>query len=217
MTKILVIEDEDQIREEVLDWLQFEGYMAQGAANGRVGLALIQNDIPDLILCDIAMPEINGYEVLLELRSNPQTMAIPFIFLTAAADRESMRTGMQCGADDYITKPFTHPEVLGTIQARLERRKMQEHEMQQQIEFLEHALSHEQEENLFKSRLVSALSHDFRNPLSLILIASNMLRNHVDRLSPERKQLSLDRIDEAVHELTSMLDEMLSMAKRTSE
>lgn len=85
MTTILIIEDEAPIREEVRDWLQFEEFEVLDAENGRLGLQLALMHKPDLILCDIAMPEMNGYEILLEIRSNPTLGNLPFVFLTAAA------------------------------------------------------------------------------------------------------------------------------------
>lgn len=121
MTTILVIEDEKSIRDEVLDWLRFENYQVLEAENGRVGLTLAQQNKPDLILCDIAMPEMDGHEVLLEVRSNPELSHLPFIFLTASADRDSMRQGMNLGADDYLTKPFSMRELAARVRAVLRR------------------------------------------------------------------------------------------------
>ena len=117
MTKILVIEDEANIRQEVMAWLRFEGYAAIGAENGRAGLAAVRQEAPNLILCDVAMPEMSGHEVLSEVRAGANSGQIPFIFLTAAADREAIRRAMESGADDYLTKPFTHAEVLNAVRA----------------------------------------------------------------------------------------------------
>jgi DNA-binding response OmpR family regulator len=131
--KILVIEDEAQIREEVSDWLQFEGYETVTAANGRLGLAAVEQENPDLIMCDITMPQMDGYEVLIEVRANQKHATTPFIFLTAAADRDSLRKGMGLGADDYLTKPFTLQEVLGAIRTRLQRQAAQTQQGQHDI------------------------------------------------------------------------------------
>lgn len=123
MTKILVVEDEATIRDKLITVLGFEGFEAIGAADGRAGVDLAIAESPDLIVCDIMMPELNGYGVLRELRANPLTAAIPVIFLTAAASRADMRKGMELGADDYITKPYTVEELLAAVRTRLSRQK----------------------------------------------------------------------------------------------
>ena len=123
MKKILVVEDEQDIREDILKMLGYEGFEAIGAENGRAGVLLARQQHPDLIICDIIMPGLNGYQVLSILRGIPATMTIPFIFLTAKATRDDMRKGMRLGADDYLSKPFTISELLAAIQARLERQK----------------------------------------------------------------------------------------------
>jgi two-component system, sensor histidine kinase and response regulator len=213
MTKILVIEDEPDIRDEVIDWLQFEGYTAIGAANGRQGLEQIYLDPPDLIVSDIAMPEMDGYEVLLEVRLNPRFIQIPFIFLTAVSDRESVRKGMNMGADDFVSKPFTHAELLNSIHTRLDKKYAQEMQLQEQLERLHSDLTEEREKRLLKSRLVAMFSHDFRNPLSSILSSSSIIRNYEDRLTYERKLQYLDRIDGSVRLLMQMLEDMLMVAE----
>ncbi|GAB4515420.1 MAG: response regulator [Anaerolineae bacterium] len=216
MITILVIEDEDHIREEVMDWLQFEGYQVLGAPNGRLGLELVQRRVPDLILSDIAMPEMNGHEVLLEVRSNPNLSHISFIFLTASAERQSVRKGMELGADDYLTKPFTHAELLRAVHSRLDKEAMRDAKFQTQIENLTSAFSEERERRLLKTRLVAMFSHDFRNPLASILSSSGIIRSYGERLTPERKQQHLDRIDGSVYLLLQMLDDMLMVAEMES-
>lgn len=213
MTKVIVIEDEADIRAEVMDWLTFEGYQVIGAENGRVGLEAIYRDRPDLIICDIAMPEVDGHEVLIEVRSNPDLAHIPFVFLTAAADRESFRKGMNMGADDYLTKPFTHAEVLKAVRARLDKKSTQDMLLQAQLEAFSTALSEAREQRMMKSRLVAMFAHDFRNSLAGILSSSNIIRNYNDRLSPEQRDTHLDRVDGSVHFLVQMVDEMLMVAE----
>ena len=121
MTKILVIEDEESVRENILDLLEAEDFEAISAPDGRVGVDLALKESPDLILCDLMMPEINGFAVLALLRDKFNTSAIPFIFLTARSAKEDFRQGMQLGADDYVTKPFTRAELLTAISTRLKR------------------------------------------------------------------------------------------------
>ena len=119
MTKILIIEDELPVRANISELLTAEDYDVLVAENGRVGVQSAQDQLPDLIICDMMMPELDGRDVLSTLRKNPKTSAIPFIFLTARADRNDVRLGMQMGADDYLTKPFSRKELLGTIETRL--------------------------------------------------------------------------------------------------
>ncbi|MEH2168229.1 MAG: EAL domain-containing response regulator [Nostoc sp.] len=121
MQKILIIEDEEGVRENILDLLEAEDFQTIAAANGRIGVNLAISEVPDLILCDMMMPEIDGYGVLTALRQDPSTATIPFIFLTAKSAKSDFRQGMDMGADDYITKPFTRAELLSAIMNRLEK------------------------------------------------------------------------------------------------
>jgi EAL domain-containing protein (putative c-di-GMP-specific phosphodiesterase class I)/FixJ family two-component response regulator len=121
MPKILIIEDEEAVRENILDLLEAEDFETIAAANGRIGVHLAICEVPDLILCDMMMPEIDGYGVLTALRQDPSTATIPFIFLTAKSAKSDFRQGMDMGADDYITKPFSRAELLSAIMNRLEK------------------------------------------------------------------------------------------------
>lgn len=121
MIKILVIEDEELVRENILDLLAAEDFETVAAPNGRIGINLAIAELPDLILCDMMMPEVDGYGVLTALRQEPLTAAIPFIFLTAKSAKADYRQGMDMGADDYLTKPFTRAELLSAVITRLER------------------------------------------------------------------------------------------------
>lgn len=124
MTTILVIEDDPDIRDiisEILEAIDFQVFQAD---NGAIGVQLAQAHLPDLILCDISMAELDGFGVLSALRQSPSTATIPFIFLTARVDRADIRQGMQLGADDYITKPFSRNELLSAIKIRLEKRAL---------------------------------------------------------------------------------------------
>ncbi len=121
MKKILVIEDEDSVRENILELLDAEGFEAISAENGRLGVDLAKAMVPDLILCDVMMPELDGFGVLAALRQEPVMESTPFIFLTAKAAKTDFRQGMELGADDYLTKPFTRAELLGAIAMRLKK------------------------------------------------------------------------------------------------
>ncbi|ASC71136.1 diguanylate cyclase [Halomicronema hongdechloris C2206] len=118
---ILVIEDEAPIRDIISEMLEDVGFKVLEADTGAAGIELAQSHPPDLVLCDIMMPELDGYEVLHQLRSQLLTALTPFIFLTAKSDRRDMRRGMLLGADDYITKPFTRHDLLEAVRTRLDR------------------------------------------------------------------------------------------------
>ncbi|MBD1930041.1 response regulator [Trichocoleus sp. FACHB-90] len=115
MKKILVIEDEAQTRDIYLECLEAEGFYTISAENGFVGVQLTQEHLPDLVICDIMMPELDGYGVLSTLRQNPGTATIPVIFLTAKTTEAERRYGMELGADDYLTKPCTAEDLLRAI------------------------------------------------------------------------------------------------------
>lgn len=134
MKKILVIEDEQILQENILEILEGAGFNTIGAENGHVGVTWAWEHKPDLIVCDVMMPELDGYEVLKLLRQDPVTATIPFIFLTAKADKADFRRGMDLGADDYLTKPFTTTELLGAIAARLERQAAIARSAEQKLE-----------------------------------------------------------------------------------
>ncbi|MBK7128692.1 MAG: response regulator [Crocinitomicaceae bacterium] len=119
--KIALIEDNLEMRENIQEILQLANYEVHSAENGKKGVELIKNEKPDLILCDIMMPELDGYGVLYMVSKNPETASIPFIFLTAKSEREDFRKGMSMGADDYLTKPFEDTELLDAIERRLNR------------------------------------------------------------------------------------------------
>ncbi|HET7180271.1 MAG TPA: response regulator, partial [Chryseosolibacter sp.] len=105
MNTILVIEDNEEMAENIVGILELANYNVLSAPNGKMGVVLAQQHLPDLVLCDVMMPELDGYGVLHILNKNPETAGIPFIFLTAKADKSDFREGMNLGADDYITKP----------------------------------------------------------------------------------------------------------------
>lgn len=122
MATLLVVEDETVLRESIVEILLLENYTVLAAGNGKEALAVIQETLPDLILCDIVMPEMDGYQLLEVLRANKDTAYIPVIFLTARIDRESMRHGLKLGAEEYLTKPFVSEVLLKIIRERLEHR-----------------------------------------------------------------------------------------------
>jgi two-component system alkaline phosphatase synthesis response regulator PhoP len=194
MTRILIIEDEIQIRNNLEQILQLSGYETVTAENGLIGVELAIAHPPDLILCDIMLPELDGYGVLAALRQEKSTFAIPLIFLTAKAEFKDLRQGMELGADDYLTKPFEQSELLRAINTRLERKNILIQEYTDKLESntlltkeLNKSLTKqvkETQENFEKSQQVSGIKsdllqkliEDLRNPLSNINMAIHMLK-----------------------------------------
>lgn len=121
MKKVLVIEDNLEVRENLAEILELSGYEVYTAENGKVGVQQARTSQPDIILCDVMMPELDGFGVLRILDQNPQTADIPFVFLTAKAEKDDFRKGMNLGADDYITKPFDDVELLDALEMRLKK------------------------------------------------------------------------------------------------
>jgi signal transduction histidine kinase len=199
MIKILVIEDESDIREGVLEWLTFEGYEAIGAAHGQQGVELALQHVPDLILSDVSMPEMDGYRVLLELRTHPTTALIPFIFLTARAGRDDARYGMELGADDYITKPFTYNELLGAVTSRLHRSDMQQQHATEQMDEL-------------RRTLARTLPHELRTPLISIMGYGELLSMEAETLTPDRIKMMAEAILRGGKRLYALIENYLLYA-----
>jgi len=125
MKRILVIEDEPEMRRNITTLLRFKEYEPIAAENGRVGIEIARREQPDLILCDVMMPEMDGYGVLRSLQADAKLALIPFIFLTAKGEKDDLRSGMNLGADDYLTKPVGIDDLVLAIEARLNRTAQQ--------------------------------------------------------------------------------------------
>lgn len=119
MKRILIIEDEDALRVDLITALNFEGYEAIGAENGRDGVRAARQHLPDLIICDISMPELDGFGVIVELRSHSQTASIPVIILSGHAEQETVQYGMRLGAAHYLRKPYTLDELFAAIESQI--------------------------------------------------------------------------------------------------
>lgn len=126
VSRILIIEDHPQMRENLVLMLEMEGFSVLWAEDGRRGLELARTGRPDLVLCDVMMPDLDGHGVLQSLRADPETTLIPFIFLTAKGEKIDYRIGMNLGADDYLVKPVAKKDLLAAIATRLQRRQQQE-------------------------------------------------------------------------------------------
>lgn len=182
MTKILVIEDDISVRLNLVDLLYAENFNVITADNGYIGLQLAQTEIPDLIICDIMMPELDGYEVVKSLRQNPKTAIIPFIFLTAKSEKTDFRKGMELGADDYIVKPFSRTELLAAITCRLNKQTAIYQRTQEKLDNL-------------RNSITLSLPHEMRTPLNGILGFSQMLMEESELLDIE----SIKEMAEFIH------------------
>ena len=169
---ILVIDDDERIRDLVVAYLEGEGYRVLQTANGHEGIETAHQELPDLIICDVNMPEVDGYQVLSELQSDQQTRLIPFVFLTANDQRNDVRRGMESGADDYLTKPFTSEELLNMVEILLTKRRMLNEHSQGRMGEL-------------RQSIARALPHEVRTPLTMIYGYSSLLLEETARLDPE--------------------------------
>jgi two-component system, sensor histidine kinase and response regulator len=195
MTKILVIEDEAPLRETMLDIFQFSAFQALGASSGREGLSLIQQQRPDLILCDIMMPDMDGHQILELVRADPNISTTPFIFVSALSDRRTVRTGMEHGADDYITKPFTTEELLTAVHARLKRHR-------EIIEETEHQLED------VKQQLARMVTHELRTPLVSINTVVDVISRQSGQLSASELNELLDVINQGSRRLSHRVEQL---------
>src|SRR4029079_3746725 len=129
MSKIVVIEDQPQMRRNIAFMLEMEQFEVFAAEDGRQGLELVRQHKPDLVIGDVMMPEVDGYAVLEQLRKEPETATLPFIFLTAKGDKPDVRQGMNLGADDYLTKPVARLDLLAAVRTRLARQQAHQAEV----------------------------------------------------------------------------------------
>lgn len=158
MKKILLIEDNQDIRETTADILMLADFEVQTAENGKVGVTKAKSFHPDIIVCDIMMPELDGYGVLHILSKNPETNHIPFIFLTAKSEKDDLRKGMNLGADDYLTKPFEEADLLDAIEIRLKKNERLRQEFSKNVQginqFFEEVSQYNDVKELSKDRQV---------------------------------------------------------------
>lgn len=200
MTSIVVIDDDRFMRESVINVLEIKGYEAVGASDGEAGVALILDRRPDLVLCDVNMPALDGYDVLGRVRYDADTADIPFIFLTGRDERADVRKGMALGADDYLPKPFTADELLTVVATQLEKR---------------HVITQKYEDTitLLRQNIVYALPHELRTPLSGSLGFAEILRMDADKLSPDEVRDIAARIVNHNKRLHRVLENFLIYAQ----
>lgn len=194
MAQIIVIEDEIDVLENIIDILTLAGYEAEGASNPMMGLNLIRQQHPDLILCDIMMPGFDGYTLLQEVRKDATTTSTPFIFITARADKEAMRQGMELGADDYLTKPFTSEQLIKAIEARLQRHQMITHEMGKATEI--------------NQLMARTFIDEIRKPLQGVNLAMKLASQQIGSLTFEQIEDLLGTIAAGNNRLNRIIQQM---------
>ncbi|MFQ3672349.1 MAG: response regulator [Aggregatilineales bacterium] len=200
MTKILIIEDSDDLRADIIEMLSLEGFTMLEARDGREGVEVAFSQLPDLIICDVMMPNMDGYQVLEALRAEPTTQTIPFVFLTSRAEHESQRFGMRLGADDYLAKPFNVSELIEVIRVQLKKASDAR------------ALADKQMEDLRMS-IISAMPHELRTPLNTILGFSEVMMMEAETLSPEKVKEWAQFIHNAGMRLLRMTENYLVYAR----
>jgi two-component system, sensor histidine kinase and response regulator len=200
MKKILVIEDDKSVREIIVALLDAENYDVINAENGSIGVEVAQKEIPDLVICDVVMPQLDGLSVLKILRKNPITMTIPFIFLTGNTDKQDFRVGMELGADDYLTKPFSKNELLAAINSRLEKQFAIRQESQKRLDDL-------------RSSITLSLPHEMRSPVSNILGFSQLLIDESEILEPQAIRDIASGIHNSAERLFKLIQNFLLYAE----
>jgi len=192
MKTILIIEDEVQIRNNLRQILHLSDFDTLVAENGLQGLELAKDKHPDLIICDLMMPALDGYGVLTQLRQHSDTATIPVIFLTAKSEWSDLRKGMELGADDYLTKPFNSTQLLQAIATRLNKQAISEQKTQEKLDDL-------------RSSITNSLPHEINTPLNHIIGMSELLIENYRELDQAEMLEMLQNINQAgqrLHRLT---------------
>lgn len=201
MKTILIIDDDPLIRESLKDVLESSGFQAITASNGMNGLRLASQQQPDLILCDVQMPNMDGYAVLSKLRQTPAIQTIPFIFLTGRSEVMDLRQGMNLGADDYLSKPCGVDELLAALNSRLAKQEVLQAQAQKELDSL-------------RSSIAMSLPHEFRTPLTGIFTSVELLRLVMEDSANAAEILSIaDTIQTSARRLYRLIQNFLLYAK----
>lgn len=195
--KVLVIDDSPEIRMILEETLEMFGFATVSAEDGERGVAMATAEMPDLIICDVNMPKMDGFATFAKLRETDATAGIPFMFLSGAAERPQVRRGMEMGADDYLTKPFTPSELLAAVNARLEKQA----EIRRQSE---------RELDEFRGRMTLALPHELRTPLNGIMGLAGILMEDHQSMTPEEVHESAEHIHDSALRLHRLIENFLA-------
>lgn len=211
MNRVLVIEDDPEILENIEEILELQSYQILATSSSVTGLQLAREALPSLVICDVVMPELDGYALLSELRQQSETATIPFIFLTGRTDRADIRLGMELGADDYLIKPFTQAELIGAVQSCLTkyaRLSRQYEHLAQQAQDLEKQLQTAQELADLNRLLLQKLCQGLRHPVSNLTIATYLLKEDI-RDKDFNRYLAI--LEEECTRSTSLLNEIANL------
>lgn len=206
---ILVVDDEDALREMLADMLAQAGYRVTTAADGREAVDALDRVAPDLVISDVAMPGMDGYQFYAEVRARPRWVSVPFLFLSGRGAEHEVREGKRLGVDEYLTKPVQEDDLLIAVRARLDRRAQVEAAHYQQLEKL-------------KSDILETLNHEFRTPLMVLVGYGQMLRDFGPQVTPEKMESLVEgilagcsRLERFVRDLVLLVDLHSGAAERT--
>ena len=200
MPKILVIDDDAMPRETLIKLLNYGGYETLEARDGKTGLQLANNHLPDLVISDVRMPHMTGFDVLEGLRANPATNSIPVVFVSALNDIRAIREGMNAGADDYLGKPFSAEELLRVVDTQLKKKIIAADKFDTSLKVL-------------RKNIIYALPHEFRTPLSLILGYGQIIENEYNTIQPDELLKSAQVIVNSGNRLQRLIENYLVYAQ----
>jgi CheY-like chemotaxis protein len=200
MKKILVIDDAEFILESTATLLEFEGYNVMTANDGIEGVEKAEKSLPDLILCDISMPNMDGYGVVQKVRTIPELKTIPFIFLTAFTEKANMRQGMELGADDFLVKPYTRDELLAAIDSQWKKHSIIEETVQKKVDAV-------------GKNVTYALPHEFRTVLNQIMGSARFLSTNPEDLEADEIRELAGDIKDSAKRLIKITENFLAYVK----
>lgn len=194
--RILVIEDDQNILDNIVDVLELEGFDVIGTQFGQQGISYANEAEPDIIICDVNLPDIDGYTLLQNIRNTSTLRTTPFIFLTAMGARSEMRRGMSLGADDYISKPFTMDELIEAIQMRLAKQEDMVAEISASLEDA-------------KRRLARSIAHELRTPLASFRMVEDVITQRIQMVSEEESDEFVTIVQSSTNRMTHLVDQMV--------
>src|SRR5688500_9477974 len=194
--KVLIIDDTEEIRMLISESLKLYGFITLVAPDGEQGIQMARQQLPDLIICDIRMPKLDGYATLTKLRDGEETATIPFIFLSGATEKLDVRRGMELGADDYLTKPFTHKELMAAVNTRLEKQAEVQRQPDKKLDEL-------------RGNITMALPHELSTPLNGIMGLANLMIDDYASMPPEEVLESAKFIHESAQRLHRLIENFL--------